>query len=230
MRHVRHAAARPVVGGQRSRKIVLRVRAVHAGSQARRGPGQQLRQWPDGTSTGHPRRTCGGCVNDEQIISDIIRREGGYVNDPADPGGPTKFGITQATLADWRGRPVTTKDVIALEESEAREIYLDRYLVKSGLTFIESPVIRAAVADMAVNHGIYQAVRSFQRAIGVKEDGIIGPVTLSKLEDMSERSVLARLAAERVRLYGRIIAAKPDQVKFAPGWLNRVAEFIEALA
>ena len=54
--------------------------------------------------------------------------------------------------------------------------------------------------------------------------------TLGKLDDMSERSVLAHLAAERVRLYGRIISSKPDQARFAAGWLNRVAEFVESLA
>lgn len=169
-------------------------------------------------------------MTDEDIVTDILRREGGYVNDPADAGGPTMYGITQATLAEWRGKPVTTKDVAALTEKEARDIYMDRYLIKSGLTLILSDPIRAAVVDMAVNHGVYQAVRSFQRVLGVKEDGIIGPVTLGKMDDMSERSVLAHLAAERVRLYGRIISSKPDQARFAAGWLNRVAEFVEALA
>ena len=169
-------------------------------------------------------------MTDNDIISDILEREGGFVNDPADAGGPTCYGITQRTLSEWRLRPVSVQEIRELPEAEARAIYLDRYIVRPGFNLIESPAIRASVVDMGVNHGVYQATRSFQRVLGVTEDGMIGPVTLGKLDDVSERAVLAKLAAERVRLYGRIISAKPEQAKFASGWLNRAAEFVEALA
>ena len=61
----------------------------------------------------------------EQILDDILRREGGYVNHPADRGGPTNFGITAQTLGSWRklGRPATAAEVQALTEPEARAIY-----------------------------------------------------------------------------------------------------------
>jgi Putative secretion activating protein len=169
-------------------------------------------------------------VTDEQIIESVLAREGGYVNDPADEGGPTNYGITAKTLADWRGRPVTTKDVIALTQVEARAIYMDRYVVKPGLHRVDGVDLRASLVDAAVQHGPTQAVRSLQRALGVKEDGEIGEETLAAIKDLGEHGVMAKFAAERVRLYGRIISSKPDQAKFASGWLNRVADFIEALA
>ena len=164
------------------------------------------------------------------MLDAILKREGGYVNDPADPGGPTKFGITLATLTEWRGGHATTGDVADLDEREARAILRYRYLEAPGISHIGWDSVRAAVLDAAVNHGPQQAIRSLQRCVGVKEDGIMGPVTLDALAGLTERAALAKLAAERVRLYGRIIQAKPGEAKFASGWLNRAAEFVEALA
>jgi lysozyme family protein len=61
----------------------------------------------------------------DTILDEIIRREGGYVNHPADRGGPTKYGITAQTLGRWRklDRPATATEVKALTETEARAIY-----------------------------------------------------------------------------------------------------------
>ena len=169
-------------------------------------------------------------LTDDQIIDDILRREGGFVNDPADAGGATRFGVTIHTLSEARGRPATVRDVAELGEPEAREILRDRYIVRPGFDKIESQSVRAAVVDAAVNHGVSQATRSLQRVVGVREDGVLGPLTLDALTALGERAVLAKFAAERVRLYARIVQSKPEQVKFLLGWMNRVADFIEDLA
>jgi len=70
----------------------------------------------------------------ESLIDDIIRREGGFVNHPADRGGPTKYGITAKTLGNWRqlGWLATSDEVATLTESEAREIYRHRYILAPG--------------------------------------------------------------------------------------------------
>ena len=62
------------------------------------------------------------------IIGEIIKREGGFVDHPSDRGGPTKFGITLRTLRAWRGQPVTREDVRTLTKAEARQIYAERYI------------------------------------------------------------------------------------------------------
>jgi lysozyme family protein len=62
-------------------------------------------------------------MNARQIIDDIIRREGGAVDHPSDRGGQTKYGITKATLSEYRGRQVSGVELFALTEQEAREIY-----------------------------------------------------------------------------------------------------------
>jgi len=169
-------------------------------------------------------------MTDEQIVDDVLKREGGFVNDPADAGGPTNYGITAHQLAEWRGRPVTTRDVAELTQNEARAIYLNRYVVEPGLHRVDGTLLRAALVDAAVNHGAPQTIRALQRAVGVKEDGELGEQTLAAIKDLGEHGAMARFLAERVRLYGRILSSKPAEYRFAGGWLNRLAEFIEALA
>jgi lysozyme family protein len=169
-------------------------------------------------------------VTDAEMIAAIIRREGGFVDDPDDPGGATKFGITARTLSDWRNRPVTREHVQFLSEAEASEIYRDRYLLRPGIGLVEPEKLRAAVLDAAVQFGPRRAIEMLQRALGVKADGILGPLTREAMKNAGERAGLVRFEAERVRAYGRTITDNPKLAKFAAGWANRCAEMIEALA
>lgn len=161
------------------------------------------------------------------IIDDILRREGGYVDHPSDRGGPTNHGITQATLAEWRGKPVTVADVMALTSTEAREIYRETYITRPGFLAIENDAVRALAVDCAVNHGASQAVKLLQAAARVFTDGIFGAVTRDAVNRMTAAVLYRRLCAARVRLYGEIITKRPSQAVFASGWMNRAAEFIE---
>lgn len=163
----------------------------------------------------------------ESIIDDIIRREGSYVDHPADRGGPTKYGITLKTLSDWRGRSSTADDVKKLTEVEAREIYRERYMTAPKLHLITDVKVRALAVDCAVNHGPQQAVKLLQLSARVFPDGIFGPKTRDAVNNMTPSALYARLCAARVRYYGQIIRKDSTQHVFAEGWANRVAEFIE---
>jgi lysozyme family protein len=163
-----------------------------------------------------------------EIIDSILAREGGYVDNPADRGGPTRFGITLATLAAWRGRPVTADDVRAMPESEARAIYAEQYIVRPGFDALPDP-LRGVVVDAGVNHGTERATRLLQRAVGVEVDGRLGPVTLAAVASVDVRRLAVRTCTERVRLFGRIITATPTQAVFAAGWLDRVADLIDEI-
>lgn len=163
----------------------------------------------------------------ESVIDDVLRREGGYVDHPSDRGGPTNFGITQSTLSDWRGRPVKADEVKKLTESEAREIYRERYLLAPKLHLIVDPKVRALAVDCAVNHGPRQAVKLLQLAARVFPDGSLGVKTETAVNRMTPAALYARLCAARVRFYGQIIRKDSTQHVFAEGWANRVAEFIE---
>ena len=163
----------------------------------------------------------------DDIIDDIIRREGGFVDHPADKGGPTKYGITQDTLAGWRGRAVTADDVRGLSKNEAREIYRNIYIVKPGFDRIRSKRLMALVVDCAVNHGPATAARWLQDAARVPVDGYVGPVTIKAVNGAPVGELYRYVLAERCRHYGRIITRDQTQAVFAAGWANRVAEFIE---
>lgn len=166
-------------------------------------------------------------MSPEAIIDDILRREGGYIDHPADRGGATKHGITLKVLADWRGQPVTADDVKKLTEVEAREIYRERYIVEPRLHKIIDEKVRALAVDCAVNHGPRQAVKLLQLAACVFPDGDLGPKTEAAVSRMDPAALYRRLCAARVRFYGQIITKDPSQSVFAAGWANRVAEFIE---
>lgn len=165
----------------------------------------------------------------EDIIDDILRREGGYVDHALDKGGCTNHGITQATLADWRGAPVTAQDVRNLTAVEAREIYRQRYIVEPNLCRILDDKVKGLAVDCAVNHGPSQAVKLLQLAAHIFPDGQFGPKTEAAVNRMDARALYARLCAARIRFYGQILKRNPTQCVFAEGWLNRASEFVEAL-
>ncbi len=171
------------------------------------------------------------------LIEDVIVREGGYVDNSADGGGPTKYGITQATLAAWRMREnytrareaadsVTAQDVQDLQMPEARLIYEAQYLNAPGLYRITDPTLQGLLFDSAVQHGPETAVRWLQAAVSVPIDGACGPVTAAAANANPARAY-RQVLATRVRYYGAIISNNHSQAVFAAGWANRVSGFIE---
>jgi len=160
----------------------------------------------------------------EALISKVIEREGGYVNHPQDRGGPTNWGITQATLADWRGQPVTEFQVKALSQDEARHIYRDRYF--RGLDGVTDPKVLELLFDYAVNSGTGRAVKALQSVIGATPDGAWGPKSAAALKAVPDQSKLYwPLVCERLDNYLRIIGRDPSQAVFAAGWANRIVPF-----
>ncbi len=155
----------------------------------------------------------------DRALDAVLRHEGGYVDHPADPGGATKFGITLATLGDWRGRAVTKADVRALMREEAAVIYRARYWdavrgneLPSGLDL--------ALFDFAVNSGPSRAISTLQEALGVQVDGRIGPVTMAALGTWDTKTLVAALCERRLAFLRRL-ATFP---LFGRGWTRRVEE------
>lgn len=166
-------------------------------------------------------------MNIKQLIDDILRREGGFVDHEDDRGGATNHGITQDTLARWRGHPVSVDDVRNLTRDEAAEIYAARYVLEPRFDGIEHDDLAALVVDCGVNHGPARAARWLQAAADVTVDGMVGPVTLAAANSQDGDTLYRAVLAERCRFYGRLITRDPSQAVFAAGWANRVAEFIE---
>ena len=161
------------------------------------------------------------------VIDRVIEREGGFVNDPDDRGGATKFGITRATLAWYRQREVTIREVEQLTLDEARAIYDRRYWTGPRISRIPYAALAELVFDCAVNHGPRQAIRWLQAALGgVAVDGIIGAETLAALDRADLEAVRRDVLRRRIIFFGKLISSNPAQGKFAHGWLKRVAEFV----
>jgi lysozyme family protein len=167
-------------------------------------------------------------MTDDDIINRIMAAEGGFVDNMTDRGGPTNFGITMATLAFFRGHPVTLTDIEGLTALEARAIYRKLYIVTPHFDAIANGDVRAFVVDSAVQHGVRNAVRLLQRALGVHDDGVLGPITLGACAAASAKRLYLGLCGQRVRFYGAIITHDPSQSAFALGWANRIARLIEA--
>lgn len=168
-------------------------------------------------------------LNEEKIISEIIEREGyEFTNRPNDRGGATKYGVTQATLSAYLGRPATADMVRMLTEVTARAIYRQMFIQTPGFNRIQNDRVRVFVIDSGVQHGPEDPIRWMQRAVGVHVDGILGPVTAGAVNAFDQQALFAHLVACRIVHYGELITEDHSQAEFARGWMNRVAGFLEA--
>lgn len=174
----------------------------------------------------------------DSIIEGVIRREGGFVDHPADRGGPTNFGITQASWSAYIGRPATVEDMRRITVEQARVFYRHEYVIKPRFAEILDPHLRELVVDCGVHHGQRRAAEWLQAAVGAKQDGRVGPITLAAVNAADPLATFLTLIANRVRLFGRLVSQDPElrearragfrlQAEFAAGWNNRAAEFLD---
>jgi hypothetical protein len=168
-----------------------------------------------------PTATIPGSVSSEAdfaaCVAFVLQQEGGFVDNPADPGGATKFGITLKTLEDWRREPLDVEAVKALTREEAVEIYRTRYW--NAMRCGELPRgVDLMVFDCGVNAGPRRSILELQKAVGVAADGIIGPVTLGAVRAANPRALVARLSVLRLQFYQTL----PTWPTFGRGWTNRV--------
>jgi len=156
----------------------------------------------------------------DKLIDDILKKEGGYVNHPADKGGRTDKGITE------RDHPEAWKDNKVTEE-EARDIYLKKYVNGPGFHQVTDYPLMSQLVDYGVNSGPAIAIQALQRVLKVNVDGELGPQTLAALAARDPREVNNLLMVERLRMFGRIVARNKSQAAFIAGWINRATEFLK---
>jgi lysozyme family protein len=162
-------------------------------------------------------------------LAHVLEMEGGYSDDPHDPGGPTNKGITLATFAAWRGVTITAANRAGLigelrriSPAETEEIYRQRYWRPAGCPALE-PKLAFVHFDAAVNHGVGTAIRILQEAAGARVDGEIGPETKGRIAAMPIADIIKTYAAIRRRRY----RALPHFWRFGRGWLSRVERTLE---
>ncbi|API59645.1 hypothetical protein BSL82_10205 [Tardibacter chloracetimidivorans] len=173
-------------------------------------------------------------MNIEAELEELLKREGGYVNHPADRGGPTNFGITQAVAraTGYAG------DMRNLPRETAKAIYRKQYWTAPGFDRIDrlAPAVAAELFDTGVNMGTGVAARFLQRALntfsgGLVVDGQIGQKTLDALSafllkrgNRGHLNLVKVLNGFQVERYAEIVEKNPSQRAFFYGWIDaRVA-------
>lgn len=156
-----------------------------------------------------------------------LKVEGGFVDHPADPGGATKYGITQKTLSDWTGERVTKDDVRNLKWETAKEIYREKYWKKVRGDELP-PALAILTMDVAVNSGVRAAVKNLQRAANelggnLVEDGLIGPNTLRAVGNLTgTQTALESFIDEYVVKRGIFYSMLDTFGVFGLGWARRL--------
>lgn len=155
----------------------------------------------------------------ESAFDLLMKNEGGYVDNPHDKGGKTKYGISKTSYPN--------EDIENLTIERAKEIYKRDYWSRCKCDSLPD-ALAVAVFDFAVNSGVNRAIRYLQAALHVKVDGIIGNQTLGAANRLPMRQVLAEYMDRRLAF----LLKQPDWRYFGNGWgkrINKTRKFCEDL-
>lgn len=161
-------------------------------------------------------------------MSIVFMHEGGLTDDPHDSGGITNFGITLPFLKQYNPN-ATVDDIKNLTKSDAEKIYRELIWDKYNYQKIEDTQIAAKIFDMSVSIGEYESHVLAQRAINaltrypIQVDGILGPISFSKINDLAPLYLLNELRDLLKRYYLLVVSKNPEDKVFLKGWLNRAA-------
>lgn len=154
----------------------------------------------------------------EVAFEKLLKHEGGYSDHAADPGGKTRYGVTEAVAreAGYRG------DMRELPLDLAKRIYKDKYWDAVQAEQLPADV-RYPLFDAAVNSGVPQASKWLQRACGVRDDGVVGEKTIRAANSLHPEGLKRKMLAQRLRF----MASLSNWPAFGRGWANRIADLME---
>jgi lysozyme family protein len=157
-------------------------------------------------------------MNFQTAFALLLGHEGDFSDHPADPGGRTRYGITESVAREvgYKG------DMRELPLDLAQRVYLEKYWKPVRADDLP-PGIRYAVFDAAVNSGPSQATKWLQRALGVEADGVIGPKTLAAAYAQDANALRMRMLAQRLRF----MTSLTNWPAFSRGWARRIADLME---
>lgn len=155
-------------------------------------------------------------------INRVILIEGGFVNNPADKGGPTKYGITQAVYDKFIGRKSTIDEIKNMPIGNAVAIYKTNYWDKIRGDEIKSYAVAYSIFDQAVNWGLGKAIKRTQRVLNEPETGTLTNSQLALLNSIDEQAFIDSYLEFARQAYLLTVASNPAYEQFKKGWLNRV--------
>jgi lysozyme family protein len=155
----------------------------------------------------------------ELAVKQVLKHEGGYVNDPHDPGGETNFGIAKRFYPD--------EDIRNLTEERAKEIYFTDFWTSQRYNEVEQVSVATVLLVTAVNIGPVRANKILQQSVRIfgyhlKDDGKIGPKTLSALNNIQGACLVKVFRTAVAFWYRGHVKCKPERRRYLKGWLNRV--------
>lgn len=154
----------------------------------------------------------------DQAFEVVVGIEKGYVDDPRDPGGETKFGISKHSYPN--------EDIKNLTLDRAKQLYRADYWNRVRGDELQFPAA-LALFDYAVNSGVETAIRAAQKALDLKVDGILGPVTFARIDNSEPEDFVAALQAERLLSLVQLTSWNV----FGRGWARRIIRIaIEAVS
>lgn len=159
----------------------------------------------------------------DRCVEITLAQEGGFSQSEGDPGGATNFGITLQTLSEWLGHNITPEDVRNMTKAEAVEIYRANYWIPARCGDLPGG-IDLMVFDFGVNAGPRTAIKCLQKAVGVTEDGSIGPRTLTAVHTANARDLIGTLSQLRLSYYRGLANFE----RFGRGWTNRTEQVTAA--
>ena len=157
--------------------------------------------------------------NFEASFTQVLKSEGGFVNNPKDPGGMTNLGCTKAAWEEHCGHQVDEKVMRALQPADVAPLYKRKYWDKVCGDDLPS-AIDYMVFDTAINSGPGRAVKLLQGCVGVEMDGGLGPKTLAAVRAFDAKQLIADYSKRRLSFMMDL----PAWVTFGKGWTKRVEE------
>ena len=157
--------------------------------------------------------------NFDKALAAVLVHEGGYVNNPKDPGGMTNLGCTKAVWEEHCGHPVDEKAMRALTPVDVAPLYKSKYWDKVKCDDLPSGV-DYVVFDAAINSGPGRAAKWLQACVGVEPDGGIGPKTLAAVRAMDAKQLINDYGKRRLSFLYDL----PTWDTFGKGWARRVNE------
>lgn len=154
----------------------------------------------------------------------VLNYEGSeYTNDPSDKGGPTKYGITLATLNRFYNRSdLTSNDVQNLTIASVSPIYRKLYWDAMNLNLINDKYVAALLFEQGVNRGTVTVIKQVQQQLGLQDDGILGSATAYAINYQDHTKFCLEFLHGCISSYIRICVKNPGQLKYLAGWTNRI--------